>query len=347
MNCMTTRLFNKCFEKYESFPDSQKGGLLLFIIMMNHLISDSEDAVACLKKMDTTMKIRDQPGESVPKVISLILGAYKHLKFLKRVPENFTSQVLQVLQTSSVDKFNNYFLSVEHNHRYDYDMAKTRNPSFNRKTYKREAADVEAILEMAEKLYNKLCASNTWSGAKTKGKAAAFVGTGNANSVNTGRRKLICWNCGEEGHPSQECPKPRNQQMYNSNRKKFNEQRNKNKKNNNKSTTPAAPKPAGTHNSPHKFRPAEDGENNRRVIDGKHMYYNKRTGQWVLDTSHHTNKGNNPPTSHAANVCQPATTTAPAQAAPRPDQAALNAALANTSRAIDTALRGLMTQFTA
>ena len=106
---MTHMLFDKCFERYNTYLPIQQGGPLLFIIMMKTLVSSSEEATQHLKDMVKNLKIADFKGENILRVVSLVRGAYKHLKWIKRVPDRFIDQILTVLQTSSVPTFNEYF----------------------------------------------------------------------------------------------------------------------------------------------------------------------------------------------------------------------------------------------
>ena len=85
-NNMTHKLFDKCFEHYDIYPPIQQGGPLLFIIMMKMLVSSSEEATQHLKDMVKNLKISDFKGENVLRVVSLIWGAYKCLKWIKQVP---------------------------------------------------------------------------------------------------------------------------------------------------------------------------------------------------------------------------------------------------------------------
>jgi hypothetical protein len=145
---------------------------------------------------------------------------------------------------------------------------------------------------------------------------------------------VICWNCGKEGHTLTQCRNPRNQDAINANKRKY--QRKPPVAQANTAATPTELKDSG------KFRPPEANENNRRVINNKHMFYNKRTQRWVPDSTHPSNKPSNAPTMAANNA------TAPQQATsttPQTKTTAQAAALANATRAIETALQGLVNQF--
>ena len=155
---MTHKLLDKCFERYDTYPPIQQGGPLLFIFMMKTLVSSSEEATQHLKDMVMNLKIADFKGENVLRLVSLIRGAYKHLKWIKRVPHRFVDQILTVLQTSSDPTFNKYFEHYSHMFSMLMDMAEMD-------TREKDVIDIDKLLRIAEKKYNSLVNSGEWSGS--------------------------------------------------------------------------------------------------------------------------------------------------------------------------------------
>ena len=98
---MTHILFDKCFECYDTYPPIQQGGPLLFIIMMKTMVSSHKEATQHLKDVVKNLKISDFKGENILHMVSLIWGAYKHLKWIKQVPDRFVDQILHT-STSNV-----------------------------------------------------------------------------------------------------------------------------------------------------------------------------------------------------------------------------------------------------
>jgi hypothetical protein len=73
--------------------------------------------------------------------------------------------------------------------------------------------EIEAVLEFAVDLYDKLSTAQLWI---RPGKG------GGGTALNTITQRVVeCWNCGEKGHPAQQCPHPKNPELYNKNRKAF------------------------------------------------------------------------------------------------------------------------------
>jgi hypothetical protein len=321
-NSMSAKLFDKCFEKYEAFPDNQKGGPLLFVIMMKELVTNSEQATTYLKKMLSTMKIRDLQGENVSRATSLIRGVYKHLYFVNQVPEDFLTTLIRIFQTSSVPAFNRTFEMYEELIRYNKNEAR-----------KDGYPEIESVLRAAELRYRELLQTDEWTGSNAKGRASVFRGEASKAS------NVTCWNCGKTGHVTHQCPDPRNNERINANRTKM---RNKKGKTRNNGET-AANTATSSNNPTFKFRPPEPHENNKREIDGKHMYFNPRTKRWVLDRVHPSNKGK---TFSAANTAA-TTENANNNAKTTPDDAMVKAWMANTAKDFEQSLREFASRYSA
>ena len=326
-NNMTHKLFDKCFERYDTYPPIQQGGPLLFVIMMKTLISSSEEATQHLKDMVKNLKIADFKGENVLRVVSLIQGAYKRLKWIKRVPDRFVDQILTVLQTSSVPTFNEYFEHYSHTFSMLMDMAEMDRREKN-------VMDVDKLLRIAEKKYNSLVSSGEWSGSKSRGSRSTFT-TQADTSVSTashGTKKPVCWNCGEVGHTFYKCPKPKDDKRIESNR---------NQRNATANTAQSKPNLNPSSDPSFKWRPPAPSENNKRLIDGKHMFYLHKLKRWILDKRHPSNT----PAAPAGTPSVEPTPNPPVESTSGGANPALEAALANTSRSIEASLRGLVNQF--
>lgn len=327
-NSMTPKLFDKCFEQYESYPEVQRGGPLLFIIMMKLLVSHSEDAVTHLKVMIKKLKISDFQGENVSRVVSLLRGTYKHLRFIKKVPEDFNNQVLKILQTSSVPKFNDYFAHHQKTMRMAKDVAVLKRLDYDPDDH----ASIDILFRLAETEYKSLVASGEWLSSTSKGKSSAFSGeTKSSNSNTSSNNNLTCWNCGKKGHSLSQCSEPRNDTRIAINRERFMKER-KNKE--------GSANTSDSGNS--KYKPPTPEEKNRRIIDGKHMFYLTQVKRWVLDRSHHSNK----PKDGTATTASATTTEDKSDNKKSSNSTVANAAIANTTQSLETALRGLVNQFT-
>ena len=157
--------------------------------------------------------------------------------------------------------------------------------------------------------------------------------------LNASKIETVCWNCGQLGHAFTTCPKPRNEQRIANAKSQYMENKRTKKatKQANVGVTPT--------NQTNKWRPPTANEDNKRVIDGKHMFYFHKTKRWMLDKRHPSNQPSTHPQSDTTNLTTTASSGHVSDHGHRPSPD-LEAALANTTRAIESSLRGLVNQFT-
>jgi hypothetical protein len=91
-NC-TKALWEKCLKDYDEFEPEEKGGTLLFIIMMKKLQSHTDFSVQYLINSVKSLKISGFEGENVSRVVSLIRGANKRLHNVTTLPDEFPKWV--------------------------------------------------------------------------------------------------------------------------------------------------------------------------------------------------------------------------------------------------------------
>ena len=257
-------------------------------------------------------------------MVSLIWGAYKHLKWIKRFPNHFVDQILRVPQMSSVPTFNEYFEHYTHTFSMLVDMA-------GMDQHEKDVMDIDKLLQIAEKKYNSLVSSGEWNGVKSKGSRSAFTSQADnsANTATNDSKKPVCWNCGKVGHPFYKCPKPKDDKSIESSHNQCN-----------KSANTAQPNTSSNPSSdpPFKWRPPTQNENNKGLIDWKHMFYLHKLKHWILDKRH--------PSNAATSTSLMTTTPNPPVESPScGTNPALEATLANTSRSIEASLHGLANQF--
>jgi Zinc knuckle len=269
-NC-TEELLEKCLEVYDEFDIECQGGPLLFIIMIKKLQLDTDNAVQYLINNVKNMKITNYEGENVSRVVSLIRGAYKRLKGvgLNKLPDEFPKWIVEVFQTSSVSEFNEGFAHLQRQVHVD---------SFLKNDDKETYPSVEKLLKLAEKLYLDLTMVNKWNGVTTKANQSAFPALASPS-----KKKLTCWNCGQEGHSLQECKAARNEELIKKRKESFRAAKKKKRDEKKKGESSNKNNNAPTENSQGKWKPPTAEEKNRRIIDGKHMYWLTQLKRWVLD----------------------------------------------------------------
>ena len=202
-----------------------------------------------------SFEITSLPGEDVTRAVSLLKGAIRRLIHVKRKKTGkddewfveVTRQVIKVMQTSSVDEFNNLFSQLEQQRLITQVLQKT-GTSKHTITY-------DQVFQLAEQKYLTMNESSEWTGVATRGSDSAF----NANVG--GETKYECFNCGEN-HSLKDCPHPRNEQRITENRKKFlSTKRDKAKK--------PGKKLNSKYSGPNKYSGPTPAERGRRIIDGK------------------------------------------------------------------------------
>lgn len=262
-NNTTAALWEKCLEVYEEYEPEEKGGPLMFLIIMHKLQNHTDAAVQYLLNSVKNMKITNFEGENVSRVSSLIRGAYKRLKLVSSTHEDLPKWVLQVFQTSTVTEFNQAFAHIQR----DVEVVKpllTKKPA--------EYPTIEDMVKMAEKLYLNLASTNMWTGIQHKVNPSSFPALN--GMLKTG---LSCWNCGQAGHSLKDCPKPKNNDLIEQRKKQFKEAKKKEKKDGKGKGENRTSKAKG------KWAPPTESEKNRRIIDGKPMFYLNKTKRWVDD----------------------------------------------------------------
>jgi hypothetical protein len=107
-------LFEKVFERYDEMKQEQKAGPSFFIIMMNKLLSHTEEAALTLNGCVCNFKLMNLQGENVDKAESLLHRAVKKLRSIDKVPEDMIRVLISMMmQTSSMDEFNATFHHLE------------------------------------------------------------------------------------------------------------------------------------------------------------------------------------------------------------------------------------------
>jgi hypothetical protein len=221
---------------------------------------------------------------------------------------------------SSVPRFKDSFLHLQRNIEVVDTLASGRT--------KPKYPPIENTLSVATKLHTDYLATGKWTGLSTKANQSSFVAQQSQNNKNNNgnknSKKLSCWNYGADGHSIKECTKPVNQPLIDQRKKAFREARKKGKAD--------------------KWSPPTKEEKNRRVINGKPMFYVKSKKRWENDKG----KGSpvNPVANPAANVPPTPSPSVPSPAAPAPTNTDTNLtskdlAVANYTNQINLAMQGL------
>jgi len=215
------------------------------------------------------MDLKTIPGENIDKAVSLARAALIRLETFGKVPEDIVRIILRIFQTSSVPAFNEIFQHLETTRRAEHVLASGRLS---------EKFTPAALFRAATTQYRSLCAEGAWHGVRTSGDAI-FTSTA---------KGTLCWNCGDPGHSLPDCKVPRDEARILANKKARRKAIKKAAKDKGRSTSAPTPPTTVAAAAPGtgKWRPPSPEENNRRVINGKPMWYNASRKRWYPDRAH-------------------------------------------------------------
>jgi hypothetical protein len=286
-NNVSEDLGMKISETYETFKAGEQGGPLFFILMMNHLLSDTEEAAQSLNERVKKFSIKSVQGENIYRVVSLLRGAMKRLQHINKMPDDIVKTLLNVMQTSSVDAFNAQFNHIQRQRKQNAVLRQTgQGPDFQG----------ENILMLAESEYRDMLNENTWTGIHTKGNESIFqAGQKNSKGNQGNGDGPECWNGCGGNHMVQDCKKPIDQNRVNANKKKFFDAIEKKRSSDGRNRSDGRSSGRGrggggrggqghnNNNNNFKWMRPRSGEKNKRVIDGKPHTFNWGTKLWSMD----------------------------------------------------------------
>ena len=99
------------------------------------------------------------------------------LKWIKKVPEEILAQILNVLQTSSIQDLNAHFKHYTNTFTMLKDMADHGEQPPD------DLLDLDTLLHIVESKYISFVSSGEWTGAKTKGKASMLTTNNSSKSI--------------------------------------------------------------------------------------------------------------------------------------------------------------------
>jgi hypothetical protein len=108
-NNVSDDLSMKILETYKTFAVGEQGSPLFYILMMNHPLSDIEEAALSLNNRVKKFDIKTVEGESIFCVVSLLRGAVKRLQHINKMSEDIVRTLLNVMHTSLVEPFKQQF----------------------------------------------------------------------------------------------------------------------------------------------------------------------------------------------------------------------------------------------
>jgi hypothetical protein len=326
-------------EVYNTYDAAEKGGPLMFIIMMKKLQVDTDAAVQYLQTSVKQMKITNFDGEDVSRVVSLIRGAHRRLQGVgaNKVPVDFSKQITAVLQTSTVPEFNDMFSYLNNMKEVEQRM----NPDVD------HWPKPDVILDMAESKYLELHHIDKWTGVTTKANQSVFKA-----SHGKVPPTYKCFNC-NGNHLLTLCPVIKDEARIEKNKAAFKKAKQEARANkNSNSPNGGAASNTTTNDRKVKFKAPIAGESLRRLIDGQWYKYLTKRKRWVKERQGATPGAT--PTAAAASTA-PTTPAVPVVQTPAVPSSAIStittdttrtavreAALQNAAHMVNVAMRGMV-----
>lgn len=177
-NSLSDGLREKLIEKTMGWPIIHQTGIVYFKLVMNFIEESTPKSTRSIITKLQDLSVKDYDGENINLVTSTIKGAYEILSNKRAVPIDFLDIVFDILETCSVDKFTTHIRGIRTNH-----------------DQKVKTVDLNYLLYESE---NKYLSIDDWPSKRVEDQDSTF----NVSEVE-------CWNCGEKGHFSNECPHPR------------------------------------------------------------------------------------------------------------------------------------------
>lgn len=302
-------LFSKVHANLMSYPSDEQGGPLFLKLLLDRVTTTSQANLAALKHIVETYRIKIScKGEDIETVVSLFTAVFDNISSLGNgeLPDESTKKLLRIFQSTSVPAFNDLFQKQEQE-LFDVDLKVSLNPGYLKAikstgitVLTNDMASVKFILAYAEKAYRNYVRSGEWDKClqKPPGQSAfmanqqpnapgsqpmRFNQTGSSAQPSISKTNA-CFNCEDENCNLKICPHERDAERIARNKAKH-------------------PRYISLRKSVEKYKPPVDGENNKRVIDGKPHTWNPNAGnkgRWFAGTTPSDGQPNNgaPPITH-------------------------------------------------
>ena len=306
-------LWNKALDDYHRYDRLHQGGPLMFMLILRRQLSNTETAIRSTVDNLKKLRIRDVEGEDVELVCAEIEAVYNALLHSSGpgrncVPDDLPRDILQVLKSSSVRRFNQMF--IEEQKSIEYESIRTGTLAI--------WTPIPDLLRMARGHYTLIkndTAHGGWHIDEKQKKRALLGNAPTSNPSNRPPRKNKCFNCGEEDCNVRICTKPLNEARIQANRKKFLDD--KKKAFENRRTHPrgsnanaASTKPTRQTKTDTDGTPLVLNKNNKWVPDQKALTAQKKKN--LADAMQALRTSIQEPTSDAATVASQLTSTQPA-----------------------------------
>ena len=333
-NCMDSSLYNKCQESYKNYSVTERGGPLLFRVMLKHLLVNNESVSRTLVAKLEKLSLSSYEGQNVSSLVSHVRSIITRLTRMEEGSKTSTNSFRHLIPSDLPLKLIKLFAQADQPlFAKVFDLMQTQvflDPSSIAGST--VAVECETILRKAEELYLTLVSSNEWNGVSDKVNETGFAAR--ALKVSAALLGRHCWNCGEEGHRHNKCTHPINNDVIEQNRRRHQQSKNDRSSSTTSSSKNPKNKIGRRNDSNPLFQPPGRNESNWREIRGKWHYFHFKSKTWKV-----ANRGPPPSVADTKTSAQPAITAS--KSSKSSGSSPVDAALANLSRALSQAMDGM------
>ena len=215
-NSSTDSLRTAVDKKYSKLDFGQRGGIIYLYYSLKEMFVMSREVTEAMKYFIDLFKkkgVARYTGENVLKVSEELLGVAKRLDSVGLLTYENVHDILSGLCICTNSRFRDTFKLLRQN----AELGVLPNCLNTIPVNASPIEEIEAVLDFAIDLYDKLCTAQLW----------IKPGKGGGGTVLKSIVPQVaeCWNCGAKGHTARACPKPKNPELFNKNRKAFHDKK--------------------------------------------------------------------------------------------------------------------------
>ena len=275
-NNVDSALYARIHSKILTYDERCRGGPLFFKLLNDETTTTSDSNKKALITIVDTYKIRVScKGERIPDVIDLFRAITDTVYALHddSLPDEYVDKLIEIFTTTSVQVFNDLFEELKRqlfSSSLQIDLDELIVPISRTSSLGNDLKGANYVLNYAGRAFYTLSQRGDWDKClqQPAGDPAAHMAQSGGEATSSGIR---CFNC-DDNHHIKHCPLPRDHA-------KITKARNERGGGDQPSKFGRRP-----FTRPTKWRLPEEGENNKRVIDGKPYTFNPTSKRWDADT---------------------------------------------------------------
>ena len=227
LNSCDDYLRTKILESVNKYSVMHRGSIVVFKHMITLIISTSNSSLRSMTNRMTNLRITDFDGENVAEAVSFFRGGRTILSNNNFEPPDFDNIIFDSFKASSTPEFNALVSTMQTNKALGVPMVPVGLGTTKSVDSTSPRDQIDDCLQALENHYMNLVSKSKWlakSNTHQQDSSFNIQSKTNDNSTPTpsnGGKKLICFNCGKDGHGYPDCDIPLDQDRIKRNRAKF------------------------------------------------------------------------------------------------------------------------------